>query len=379
MNKNKTIWIIILLVIVVLALVYIVRNNSGSSSQVIKIGFIGPLTGDAAVYGEPLQNTVKLAVDEINSSGGINGKPIQFIYEDGKCNGQGGANAAQKLINVDNVQVILGGFCSGETLPAVPIAAQAKVLMLSAGASSPALTNISPYFFRDYPSDNAQGKSLADVSYNRQKWRTVGFIQEQTDYAVGLYKAFNETFVGLGGKTINQAFPTETTDFRSILTNLKNQKPDALFIDTQTPQAASRILKQLQELKWKLPFLIGDAIAGDQATLTANAAQLEGTLAAEVLPDSNNSKFQNLEQAYKSKYGKDFPYQIYMASAYDAVYLLKDGIASVGYDGTKLAAWSRTIHNWQGASGVIKIGADGDRVGGHVPEVVHNGKTQILK
>src|SRR3989344_6415480 len=88
------------------------QNFNGS----YKIGVMLALTGDAATYGLPEQQAIKIAADEINSKGGINGKKIEIIYEDGKCNPKDGNAAAQKLINVDKVKVIIGGSCSGETL-----------------------------------------------------------------------------------------------------------------------------------------------------------------------------------------------------------------------------------------------------------------------
>src|SRR6185503_8361170 len=115
-------------------------------------------------------------VEKLNAAGGVDGKQVTMIYEDAKCNGQDGANAAQKLVNVDKVQAIIGGFCSGETIPAVPVAASGKVVLLSPGASSPKLTNISPYFFRDYPSDASQVVIYSELATQRG-WKTVAVMQ----------------------------------------------------------------------------------------------------------------------------------------------------------------------------------------------------------
>jgi branched-chain amino acid transport system substrate-binding protein len=379
MNKTtKTVWWIVGIVVVV-GLVWWGISRNGVSGNTVKIGIMLPLTGDAATYGEPMDNVIRLAANEINAQGGINGKPIELLIEDSKCDGTAAVNAAQKLINVDGVRVIAGEMCSGETLPIVPIAEKAKVVVLSGGASSPKLTGISPYFFRDYPSDSAQGKILADEAYNVKHWKTVAFMQEQTDYASGIYSVFNSEFQSLGGKTLNQSFQTSATDFRSMLVSLKAQNPDALFIDTQTPQQVDRVLKQLQELGWKLPLIINDATAGDPATLKADASLLEGTITAVFGVDPTNQKFEHLLSAYKAQYGIDVIEQGYAQTMYDELYLLVDGIKQVGYNGTALAKWSRTINGWQGASGAITIDANGDRVGGDTLEVVHNGVAQPLQ
>lgn len=389
---NTTKWVIGVVAVVVVIFGFVVANkNSGSQSSdslhtsnqnkptgPIKLGMIAPLTGDAAVYGETFRNVTELAVEEINKSGGINGQPIQAIYEDGKCNGKDAASAMQKLVSVDAVQVVIGGFCSGESLAAVPIATQARVALLSPGSSSPDLTNISKYFARNYPSDASQGVVVAEAAYNKKAFRKVGIMQEQTPYAQGLFKVFNEKFTSLGGSIVKEEFPSTVTDFRSQLTKMREANLEAVFLDTQTPAVSSRILKQMQDMNWKPQLIIADATIGDPATLTANAAILEGAIGAEFGVDLNNPKSQHLVSAYKEKYGKDPNYQSYIQTMYDAVYMYKDAITSVGYNGEKVAGYLRSVSNWNGASGSVTIGADGDRVGGHQLKMIQNGKVVIL-
>jgi ABC-type branched-subunit amino acid transport system substrate-binding protein len=136
-------------------------------------------------------------------------KKLKIIYEDSKCNGKDASNAIQKLININKVQFVLGGFCSGESLAAEPIATANKVALFSPGSSSPKLTNISKYFFRNYPSDDSQGFALAEAS-KEKNWKKVAVIQEQTDYSVGLYQSFNTKFSDLGGEIVKEEFPSTT-------------------------------------------------------------------------------------------------------------------------------------------------------------------------
>ena len=369
------IWVVLAIIVIGGGWYYFSNSKTAPVAETgpLKIGVVVPLTGDAAIYGEPMRNTFQLAADDINASGGINGRQVKLILEDGKCQSPAAVSATQKLVSVDKVQAIIGGFCSGETIPSVPIAAAAKVLMLSEGASSPALTGISPYFFRVYPSDAAQGLVLAQAA-SKKGWKKVAFIQEQTDYATGIYKAFDQNFTVVDGKTTNDSFPSTTSDFRSVLTKIKSQNPDALFIDTQNPQPADRILTQLKEMNWKPKLIVNDIIAGDPGTLKKNA-NTEGALTAEFLPDGADPDFVGFIAKYKNKYGAELPYQNYMAVGYDAINVLFDGIKAVGYDGQKLAEWSRTIKDWKGASGSITILPSGDRASGHVLEIIQGGKT----
>lgn len=103
----------------------------------IKIGFIGPLTGDASSLGTVSQAAVQIAEDEINAAGGINGRPLQVVYEDGKCNATAGTDAANKLMNVDHVVAIDGGLCSSETAAFGPTAMQNNTVVVSYCSSAP--------------------------------------------------------------------------------------------------------------------------------------------------------------------------------------------------------------------------------------------------
>lgn len=353
-------------------------DNTAADQSPIKIGWIGPLTGESAIYGEPISKIAQMAVDEINSQGGIDGRNIQLLLEDGKCTGQDAVTAAQKLINVDKVQAIIGGFCSGESIPIIPLAEENKVFLFSPTASSPDLTNISKFFARDYPSDASQGITLANVAYNDMKWKKMAVIQEQTEYAKGLYTSFSKQFTDLGGQVTKEEFASGRVDFRTTLNKMKSQKPDAVLIDSQSAATAERILKQMQEMNWRPHLLINDTVIVELATVEKNKDMLEGALGAEYGVDLNNPKFQQMVRSFKDKYGKEMPYQGYGQTEYDSVYILRDAIKAVGYSGEKIAAWVQNLRDWQGASGSVTI-ENGDRVGGHIAKIIKNGKVEIFK
>lgn len=387
--NNTTKWIIgvVIAIVVIIGVVMANKNgdsktsintNTGStqSSGPVKVGVILPLTGDAAAYGEPMRNAMTLALEDVNKDGGINGNNIDLIYEDGKCTGKDAASAASKLINVDKVQVIIGGFCSSESLAALPVAETAKVALFSGGSSSPDLTGKSHFFFRNYPSDASQGKVLAELAMKRGI-KKVAFIQEQLDYPLGIYKAFSGRFQELQGTVIKEEFPSNATDFRSSLTKLRSQNPDALFIDTQTGAGAERILKQLADLQWKPQLFLTDATVADAKAMEGNKAQVEGAFAAEFSTNPTNPLHMHLAESYKTKYGTEMPYASYTQTLYDAVLMVRDAIKTVGNDGSKIADWSRTVKDWPGASGKVTIGPDGDRAGGHIAKIVRGGKTEL--
>lgn len=374
-------WILVVIILIFIGF-SIFQNQTPKEADItgpVKIGVLLPLTGDAAIYGEPMRNVVQLAADEINKAGGINGQPLELIFEDAKCSGKDAVSAMQKLVNVDKVEVVLGGFCSSESLSAVPIAELEKVFLLSGGSSSPDLTGISKYFARNYPSDSTQGTILADIAYQDKGWREVAFIMEQLDYPLGIYNSFSSRFEELGGEVTKEEFPAEATDFRTILTKIKALDADAVFVDTQTASSAARIFKQMSELDFQPALLLSDAISGDIPTVGEHKAILEGALAAEFGIDEDNPKFQNLIASYRTTYNvEEVPYQSYSQTVYDAVYMIADAVGEVGYDGEKIAGWFAKVKNWEGASGSITL-KNGDPVAGHVPKVIKDGKVELYE
>ncbi|MEK7617613.1 MAG: penicillin-binding protein activator [Patescibacteria group bacterium] len=378
-------WIIglIVLALVIWGLVAANKNKNGDKGTEnkeagvmekgpYKVGVLLPLTGDAAVYGEPLRNVIEIAASEINAEGKIK---LEVIFEDGKCNGKDATSAIQKLVNVDKVQFVLGGGCSGESLAAIPVAEQAKVVMVSALSTNPKLTGISPYFFRLAPSDSAQGVMDADLA-NKKGYKTVAALVEQTDYATGVYDVFNTAFTKYDGKTVKEEYPSESGDFRTQLTKLKAANADALLLVSQSATAAGKILKQMQGMNWKPQIIITESLTTDAQFLMDYKDMLEGAYGAEFKISASNEKFKKLSEVYKTKHGKELPYGSFSAAVYDTVYIFADGVNAVGYNGEKLAQWSRTIKNWPGASGDVTIKPDGDSQNAYSLSVVKGGKLE---
>jgi ABC-type branched-subunit amino acid transport system substrate-binding protein len=222
-------------------------------SDAFRVGWFGPLTGDMASYGQMAQETLRLRFEQINEAGGIDGKPVEVIWEDGKCNPKEASLAVQKLINIDKVNVIFGS-CSGTMLSAIPITEKQKVLLLTAFATTPELSGAGEYFFRTVPSDSSQGRVLAE--YANEHFSKVGMIVEQTDYAMGVAAKFEEVF---SGEVVREDFLTTESDFRTRITKLKNAEVEALVLFPQSPPKFDLLVTQLEDLKWNTPIL-GDEI-----------------------------------------------------------------------------------------------------------------------
>lgn len=323
------------------------QQSTQTNNEPLKIGGIAPLTGDAVLFGMTAQNAANLAVEEINADGGINGRMVEMIWEDGKCTPGEASKAAQKLIGIDKVSVIYGGVCSGETLGAAPITEKNKVILFSPISTSPEVSSAGDYVFRTAPSDSSQGKALAD--YANKNFEKIGMIVEQTDYAFGVANTFEENFTG---ETIRENYLDTESDFKTRITKLKNAEVDALLLIPQSPPKFEIIAKQIAEQEWDKPLLLNEVATGN----------LEGSQKYAELLTSNNTvganfvepgsdKFQSFLSRYETKYGKKPELMNYAATSSDAIATLLHVLGTVD-DPTDTESIKNALYNLEGFDGV---------------------------
>lgn len=330
-------------------------DNTDTNSEVINIGFIGPLTGDIPVIGEGKRLMVELAAEEINSEGGIDGKRVNVIYEDAYCKSKGGTDAANKLINVDRVNYILGGSCSPETLAAAPIAEENHVILMSDCSTSPDVTNAGDYIFRVIPSDAYQGKVAAEHAFNNLGVRKVAIMACLNEWCQGLQDVFTETFETLGGEIVEvQNFEPDSSDLRTELLKVKEANPDLVYIPTFI-QSSTAILKQMQELGMNKPVLGGDVWADN--TLWQNVGQ-PSFKTQFLMPKSETPE--DLNANFKARFGQDKEITFCALQAYDVMKIYAKVISEVGDNPEAVKNALYNMPEYQGASGPIEFDQNGD-------------------
>ncbi len=374
-NKNKIITVFAVLAVVVVGVFYGVRSQNSAKGETIMLGFIAPLSGDSAAYGETERNVTALAVDEINKAGGVNGKKIDVIYEDGGCDGKDATNAIQKLIFVDRVDVVMGGACSSETLAMAPIAEANRVILLSSFSSNPAITNAGDYIFRNSPSDSDVGK--LDAGLMAKQYKRVAILSENTEYSQGVRSVMEGVFKA-DGVTVadDEVYVVGTTDFRTSLLKIKQANPQALYIDPATPIAGGLIVAQARALGIAVP-LYGNFSLGTPEALKAGAAAMDGV----IISDSSklSSSGTKLLEDYKKEFGSDPANQYEMGAAYDRVYILKNALAAVGDDPGKIKEWLYQMPDYAGTVGTYHFDRNGDVVGvGFANFTLENGQKMPL-
>lgn len=337
-----------------MALALTACDSSGTAGTgTIKIGFIAPLTGDAAALGNDMLSGARWAVDELNAAGGIDGKQVELVAEDGKCTGVDAASAAQKLVNVDKVAAVVGGLCSGETLAAAPIVEAAKVVLISPGSSNPTITDAGEYIFRNYPSDAL--KTVAMAKYFAEKdYAKVAVLSENTDFAQGFRGALKENLPE-GAVVFDEVVEPGTKDFRTLMTRLKDVDFDVILLNPNSDSVVALMVQQLREAG-----LTQEAISHDVAE-SAVVAEVAGDTAEGFrlinVPSTVEGTF---AQDFESKYGKPQGSVVWAAYAFDAVNILAEGWKAGAADGTALSQWMVNMAPYKGIVATISFDENGD-------------------
>lgn len=359
MSDTKIVWPIGILVIVLLAYGFLRSHNA---SNTIKIGVIAPLTGTAAIYGEEGRNAILLAIDEINQAGGIQGKQLQAIVEDGKCDAKVALDAWQKLVSVDNAKIVLGGHCSTETLAIAPQAAGSKVLVLSDMTSATTIPSEGDWVFRNSPPNSYYAAKAAKYVYNKG-FKVLASITELKDYPKGFTDDFRTAFVNTGGKIVNeQSFSSDVNDFRSLLTKLRASSFDALVVSTQGPETMGLIVKQMKEIGIQAPVVFNVAFNAKKVLTASDGYLPKSFIALTPYTDPGMPAAAKFIQGYEKKFGTGINFNLfYISATYDMVYRLKAAMESCApnFEDTRcLGDYFAKQKTFNGASGELTFGDD---------------------
>ena len=306
-------------------------SNSGSSSKKdadkYYIGGIGPTTGATAIYGTAVKNGAQIAVDEINAAGGINGKQIEYRFEDDQ-------NDAEKSVNAYNtlkdwgMQMLVG---TTTTAPCIAVAgktASDNMFQISPSASAPAvLSSGNGNIFQVCFTDPNQGIASAQYIAENKLAKKIGIIYDSSDvYSSGIEEKFEAEAKDKGLQIVSKAAFTadSKTDFGTQLQKAKDAGADLLFLPIYY-QEASIILKQADTMGYKPKFFGVDGMDGILTVENFDTKLAEDVmLLTPFAADAKDKAVQNFVKTYKEKY-KDTPNQ-FAADSYDAVYALKAAI-----------------------------------------------------
>ena len=306
-------------------------SNSGSSSKKdadkYYIGGIGPTTGATAIYGTAVKNGAQIAVDEINAAGGINGKQIEYRFEDDQNDAEKADNAYNTLKDW-GMQMLVG---TTTTAPCIAVAgktASDNVFQITPSASSPSvLSSGNGNVFQVCFTDPNQGVASAQYIAENKLATKIGIIYDSSDvYSSGIEEKFEAEAKTQGLNIVSKAAFTadSKTDFGTQLQKAKDAGADLLFLPIYY-QEASIILKQADTMGYKPKFFGVDGMDGILTVENFDTKLAEDDmLLTPFAADAKDKTVQNFVKTYKEKY-KDTPNQ-FAADSYDAVYALKAAI-----------------------------------------------------
>ncbi len=334
-------------------------GGGGQTGDTIKVGVYGDTTGATSSFGVSTKNGIQLAFEEINAAGGVNGKKLEMIFEDDQGTPEKAKTVISKLINQDKVVAVLGEVASSNSLAAAPVAQEAKVPMITPSSTNPKVTQVGDFISRVCFIDPFQGAVMAKFASNTLKAKSAAILGDNSsDYSKGLTQFFEQEFTKLGGTIVTkQTYAQKDQDFKAQLTQMRDQKPDVIYIPGYYGEVAI-IAKQARELGMTQPLLGGDGWDSPELWKLGGSALQNAYISNHYSADNPAPEIQNFVKAYQAKFGVA-PDSL-AALAYDSAKVLADAIKRAG--GTESAKLKDAINSTKEFAGVTgKITLDAER------------------
>ncbi|MDX6499511.1 MAG: branched-chain amino acid transport system substrate-binding protein [Blastocatellia bacterium] len=334
---------------------------SGGGDKV-KIGVFMSMTGDTANFGISSVNGIKMATDEANAAGGINGKQIELDVQDDRSDPSEAATIVTKFVTQDGVQAILGEVASSRSIAAAPIAQNAKIPMLTPSSTNPEVTRKGDYIFRSCFIDPVQGAAIAQFAARTLNAKRAGImVDRKNDYSTGLEKFISQTFTKLGGQmVVTQSYAAGDQDFNAQITSIKGANPDVIFVPGYYGDVAL-FAKQARDKGITVPLVGGDGWDAEQLYKIGGAALNGSFFSNHYSPYDQDPKVQKFVNDYKARYNS-IPDAL-AATAYDAARIMFDAIKRANsLDGKAIRDALAATKDFPGVTGQVTFNENRDAV-----------------
>ena len=325
----------------------------------IKVGAILHLTGDLSMQGKAFQEGLVLAAKEINSKGGVHGRPLEVIFEDSQLQLATVRTAAKKLLELDKVSV---AFIStfDELKVAGPMFEAAKVPVVCLWDSTPELDAMGEFLFSIGTWLPSTGEVSADFAIEKLGAKKAAVIMTNRDWSLRVGNDFSTRFAALGGEVVfsDSYNPGEAT-FSSLLLRLKGVQPDVLYAPID--DAIGAFFRRIRELQLNFPVIESDNLNGEWIRSTGGA--LEGVYQSQSA-DPSNARANAFSQTFQSYYNRAPTQLLFNGWGWDGMHLVAEAIRRKGARPIDIQAGLYTIANFPGVIGNITITREGShRVG----------------
>lgn len=331
------------------------KNSAPKLPQIVKVGFIGPLTGSLSSHGQSSRNGLQLLEDQINQMGGIGGKKVKVFYADNSATTPNSVAVGKKLISGDKVAAIIDPVTDPDAASLAAVCQKNNIPMITCTGADGNITNVGDCIFRTCFPDMFQGRAMAEFAAGDMKVQTAAILSDSDDdYSKSLSDAFRSSF---RGKIVDaETFRTGCKDFSVQLTKIANQKPEVLFLPARAQDAAV-IAKAARSMGITATFLGGDGFNSPELFSVGGEA-VNGAYFCDCFSVADKSQ-QTIQfiRGYKAKYGST-P-DAAAALTYDAGRVLLDSIRKAG--STDAAAVKNSLKSYDGNLVCGHISFDGSR------------------
>lgn len=326
--------------------------------QPVKIAAIFAKTGIAVSENASYIPMIELAVEELNSQGGLLGRPVELIVLDNQSTPIGSTMAAQKAVQ-QKVTVVIGASWSSHSLAMAPILQKAGIPMISPSSTNPRVTLVGDCIFRVCFIDSKAGRVMARFAYSDLGARTAAVLKIiNEEYSLTLAEFFSKSFYQHGGKVVfDGSYTSKAVDFKELLKKVKSVRPDVVFVPGYS-RDAGLLIRQAAAMGIQTKFLGGDGL--NQISEFGGDAVEGSYYFSHWHPDIRSEPSMHLQKVYWEKFQKKLTATT-APLAYDAVMVLADAIRRANsLDRSEIRkALSRTMA-YKGATGSITFDANGD-------------------
>jgi branched-chain amino acid transport system substrate-binding protein len=369
----------ILIASIVLASLLIACNPQAGGGDKVRIGVFMSTTGSTANFGISSVNGIKMAADEINAAGGINGKQVELLIQDDRSDASEAATIVTKFVTQDQVHAILGEVASSRSIAAAPIAQNAKIPMLTPSSTNPEVTKKGDFIFRSCFIDPYQGAAIAQFAAKTLGAKSAAImVDRKNDYSTGLEKVITETFTKFGGRIVaTQSYQEGDQDFNAQLTSLKGSNPEVIFVPGYYNDVGL-IAKQARDKGITVPLIGGDGWDSEQLYKIGGTALNGSYFTNHYSPFDTDPRVVKFVKDYKSRYNST-PDAL-AATAYDAANIMFDAIKrSKSLGGQDIRDALQATNAFPGVTGTVTFNQHRDAVKPIVMIEIKDGGTYAVR
>jgi len=356
------------------------------AQSTIKIGLIQPVSGPAAYNGKNTVDGARLAEAELNAAGGVLGKKVEVLLQDGKADPAESLNAAEKLLDRDKVSVLIGAWASSATLAVMPLVQRYEVPLIVETSTAEKITEAgNPWVFRIASNSKIDADTLQPYLVSKLGLKKVAFMAANNDFGRAVVNNWSRVLAPQGATVVATEYhkPGET-NFAPTLTKLKNSGADSIVI-TSDSSTLSNIIKQTYEMGMNdrnrivtsgFPAETIVQLAGKEA---AEGVMVQNYFAPHAPPPGKEQEFAAFAKNYRARYpssGQGVDANV--AAGYDAVRLAAAAVARAGSDQpAKVRDALKTIQ-FDGLTGKLQFDAQGQARPVQSISRIHDGKPEVV-